>query len=71
MKIKKELCDEKEDIMIGFFYVSPVRKSDNHSVDFFATVNDEINFFTKKGIVLVLVLVLERQNSNERDFVKP
>ena len=41
IKLKKELTNEKEDIYIGTFYVSPRKKTNNHT-DFFKTTNEEL-----------------------------
>ena len=53
IKIKKELCDEPEDVYIGSFYVSPDGKKSRGKVDFFSSLNEEINAFKKKGSILI------------------
>ena len=67
VNIKKDLCEEKEDILVGSFYVSPERKNDIKT-DFFTTLNDEINNFRKKGTVLVQG-DLNARTGVEQDFV--
>jgi exonuclease III len=52
IKIEKEKCGETEDIFIGSFYISPGKKK-NVEKDFYASFNEEIEFFKQKGIVLI------------------
>ena len=52
LKIKKEACDEPEDIFLGSFYISPERKKTS-SPNFFTTLNKELNTYRQKGVILV------------------
>ena len=51
VKIKKEHCEEAEDIYLGTFYVSPEKSGKETERDFFSSFNEEINTFKSKGIV--------------------
>ena len=42
VKLKKELCGEREDIFIGTFYVSPHNNNNNIQTDFFNKFDNEI-----------------------------
>ena len=53
VKIKKETCDEPDDIIIGSFYVSPDGKKGKNTTDFFTSMNKELNLFRSKGVTLV------------------
>ena len=44
IKLKKEASNEKEDIYLGTYYVSPYNKK-RKSYDFFTAVNEEVSFF--------------------------
>ena len=68
IKFKKELHGEMEEIYLGTYYVSPYN-SKKKNYDFFATVNEEINNFRKKGIVL-LQGDLNARTGQDNDFVE-
>ena len=68
MKIRKELCGEKEDIFVGSFYVSPEGKKSDKKTDFFVSMNKELNTFRHKGVVLVQG-DLNARTGNEIDFI--
>ena len=55
VKIKKEKHDGKNDIYIGTYYISPTSNKDRSkkNYDFFAAVNEEVEHFSRKGLVLV------------------
>ena len=40
IKIRKELCNEPEDIFIGSFYMSPEGKKGTNTIDYLVTVID-------------------------------
>ena len=67
-KVKKEACNEKEDLYIGTYYVSPYNKKDKN-YDFFAAVNEEVIFFRKKGTVL-LQGDLNARTGEEKDYIE-
>ena len=69
LKIKKDLCEENEDILVGSYYVSPENKKNSGKVDFFKTLNDEISVFREKGTVLVQG-DLNARTGVEQDFVE-
>ena len=68
VKIRKELCGEKEDIFVGSFYVSPKGKKSDKKTDFFVSMNKELNTFRHKGVVLVQG-DLNARTGNEIDFI--
>ena len=68
IKIRKELCNEPEDIFIGSFYISPDGKQGTNTIDFFTSMNKELNIFRQKGIVLVQG-DLNARTGVENDFV--
>ena len=49
IKVKKGHSGEREDIYIGSYYVSPEGKKSKRKTDFFSSLNEEINFFKKRG----------------------
>ena len=49
---EKGMFNEKDDIYIGTYYVSPYNKN-NKLLDFFTALNDEVSYFKRKGVVLV------------------
>ena len=69
LKIKKEACDEPEDIFLGFFYISPERKKTS-SPNFFTTLNKELNIYRQKGVILVQG-DMNARTGIESDFVDP
>ena len=68
VRIKKEKCNEPEDIYIGSFYVSPEGKKGASSSDFFTSMNKELNRFKSKGVILVQG-DLNARTGSEIDFV--
>ena len=68
VKIKKELCGEKEDIFLGSFYVSPEGKKSDGKPDFFTAMNKEINLFRYKGVIIVQG-DLNARTGKEPDYV--
>ena len=66
--MKKELYNEKDDIYLGTYYVSPYNKN-NNNYDFFSALNDEISYFKKKGIVLVQG-DLNARTGREKDYIE-
>ena len=69
IKIKKEFCGETEDIYIGTFYVSPTKNEKDSKIDFFTVLNEEINYYKNKGIVLVQG-DLNARTGSEKDFIE-
>ena len=54
VKIGKEKINEKEDIFIGTYYISPENsKQISKDYDFFSEINAEISNFIKRGIILL------------------
>lgn len=51
IRIKKDFSNQKDDIYLGTFYVSPDRKKSK--LDFFSYLDDDVKNFQNKGIVLV------------------
>ncbi len=68
VKIKKEKCGEIGDIFIGSFYVSPGNKRSAQK-DFYTSLNEEIDSFKQKGIVLVQG-DLNARVGHEPDFIE-
>ena len=68
-KIKKDLRQDKDDIFVGSYYVSPPNKKNSGKFDFFSTLNDEIQKFREKGTVLVQG-DLNARTGIETDFVE-
>ena len=69
IKIKKGKSGELEDIYIGSYYVSPEGKNSKRKIDFFSSVNEEVNLFNKKGVVLIQG-DLNARVGREPDFVE-
>ena len=69
IKIKKEFCDENEDIFLGSYYVSPEKKTEVTKNDFFNVINEEINVFKDKGIVLVQG-DLNARTGSQQDYIE-
>ena len=69
VKLDKTLSSEDEDIFLGTYYVSPPNiKTNPKNVDFFTDINEEINMFKRKGVVLVQG-DLNARTGNEKDFI--
>ena len=68
IKIKREACDELEDIFLGSFYISPEGKKSVTKPDFFTSLNEEINTYRHKGVVLVQG-DLNARTGSEADFI--
>ena len=70
VKLGKKLCGEEEDIFIGTYYVSPPNnnKKNSENIDFFTDFNEEINYFKRKGVVLVQG-GLNARTGHEKDFI--
>ena len=49
IKLNKEKFEEKEDIFLGTYYISPPNLN-NQNFDFFSSLNEEVNHFQKQGI---------------------
>ena len=70
IKLKKDHCKESKDIFIGTYYVSPANnKKSSKKIDFFTTLNEEINLYRKKGVVLVQG-DLNARTGSEKDFIE-
>ena len=69
VKLGNKLCGEDKDIFIGTYYVSPPSSSNkSQHMDFFTDINEEINFFNKKGVVLVQG-DLNARTGRDKDFI--
>ena len=66
--LKPALTQKSQDVYLGTYYVSPDSRG-NKNVDFFKTLNDEINTFSRKGLVL-LQGDLNARTSSDVDYVE-
>ncbi len=66
--LKPALTQKSQDVYLGTFYVSPDSQT-NKNVNFFKTLNDEINTFNKKGLIL-LQGDLNARTSADVDYVE-
>ena len=69
IKLKQNKCNGHEDIYIGTYYVSPSKAKTPKAIDFFTSLNEEINMFKKKGVV-ILQGDLNARTGNQKDFVE-
>ena len=69
IRLPKNFFGEKEDIYIGTYYISPSNCKNRKEIDAFTTINEEINFFNKKGIALVQGDINARTGI-EQDFIE-
>ena len=53
IRLKKQFIQEPNDVYIGTYYISPSKRKDESSSDFFTSLNEEISIFKKKGVPLV------------------
>ena len=69
VKIKKEKCGEVDDIFIGSFYVSPGSGKSATKKEFYTSLNEELDCFKQKGVVL-LQGDLNARVGREPDFIE-